>query len=162
MPLFVSSGVMSHNGARLLERRLEWLGHKSRMENHRLSKIILFGWLTKARPLGGPSKRWRDQVKEVQVQLPVDSMTQRSVLCLLCSRSFWRPQELKRQKCKVERGKPIQDQKGSADCGCWFNSRGVRSRHRCVNKEPAQEVTRDLKCAKCKRLFKRSTDKKSV
>ena len=43
-------------------RRLEWLGHLARMQDHRLPKICLFEWLPKTRPCGGPRRGWRDLV----------------------------------------------------------------------------------------------------
>ena len=46
-------------------RRLRWLGHFARMDDHRLPMNILFGWLPKRRPVHGTKIRWRDQVKEI-------------------------------------------------------------------------------------------------
>ena len=54
------------------KRRLEWLGHVARMQDHRLPKSTLFGWLPQPRPRCGPRKRWRDVVckdlKDVEVE----------------------------------------------------------------------------------------------
>jgi len=47
---------------KLIGRRLEWLGHLTRMGNNRTPKRKLFGWLNK-QPPGGPRKRWRDVIK---------------------------------------------------------------------------------------------------
>ncbi len=45
---------------KLMRRRLEWLGHLARMQNHR----CLFRWLPQTRPSGGPRRRWRDLAKK--------------------------------------------------------------------------------------------------
>ena len=47
----------------MTRRCLEWLEHLARMQDHRLPKICLFGWLSKTRPCSGPRRRWRDVVK---------------------------------------------------------------------------------------------------
>ena len=39
------------------------------------------------------------------------------VECRACARSFRRPGDLKRHKCRVEREKPVEKQKGSVQCG---------------------------------------------
>ena len=44
-------------------RRLEWLGHMARMPDCCISKKILFGWLPKTRPAGGPHKRWCNHIR---------------------------------------------------------------------------------------------------
>ena len=50
-------------GEMVQRRRLEWLGHVARMPDHRIPKSVLFGWLSKPRPQGGPRRRWRDIIR---------------------------------------------------------------------------------------------------
>ncbi|XP_065176365.1 uncharacterized protein LOC135806138 [Sycon ciliatum] len=45
-------------------RRLQWLGHIARMDDHRLPKTVLFSWLHTPRPAHGPRRRWRDVVRD--------------------------------------------------------------------------------------------------
>ena len=45
-------------------RRLRWLGHLSRMEDDRLPKKMLFGWLPQCRPEHGTKLRWKDRVRQ--------------------------------------------------------------------------------------------------
>ena len=45
-------------------RTLRRLDHLARMDDHRLPKKILLGWLSKRRPAHGTKIRWRDQVKK--------------------------------------------------------------------------------------------------
>ena len=51
---------------------LEWLGHLALLENDRIPKSILFGWLPHPCPRCGPRKRWRDvirsELKEIEVR----------------------------------------------------------------------------------------------
>ena len=51
-----------------------------------------------------------------------------------CGRSFRRPGDLKRHKCRVEREKPIEKQKVSVQCSrCkrWMRSKGGLAVHKC-------------------------------
>ena len=43
---------------RQLRFRLKWLRHLARMQEHRLPKMCLFGWLPQTRPCRGPRRRW--------------------------------------------------------------------------------------------------------
>ena len=45
-------------------RRLRWLGHLARMDDSRIPKKILFGWLPQCRPAHGTKLRWRDRVRQ--------------------------------------------------------------------------------------------------
>ena len=50
--------------AMITKKRLRWAGHVSRMENHRLPKIALYGELsTGRRNVGTPKKRYKDLLK---------------------------------------------------------------------------------------------------
>ena len=48
----------------IVARRLRWLGHVARMEDHRIPKKILFGWLPQCHPAHGTKMRWRDHVRK--------------------------------------------------------------------------------------------------
>ena len=51
--------------AMLLKSQLRWAGHVSRMEDHRLPKIVLYGELsTGHRDRGAPKKRYKDSLKK--------------------------------------------------------------------------------------------------
>ena len=52
-------GLMSDQ---VRSRRLQWLGHVARMDNERLPKQLLFGWLPQTRPAEGPRLWWKDRV----------------------------------------------------------------------------------------------------
>jgi len=51
-------------------RRLEWAGHKIRMEEERIPKKVLNGNFHTARPVERPRTRWVDVVQRDALQLP--------------------------------------------------------------------------------------------
>ena len=59
--------------AMLLKTQLGWAGHVSRMEDHRLPKIVLYGELsTGHRDKGAPRKRYKDTLKRSLATCDVD------------------------------------------------------------------------------------------
>ncbi len=45
-------------------RRLRWLGHVVQMDEERILKKLLFGWLPERRPAYRTKLRWRDRVRK--------------------------------------------------------------------------------------------------
>ena len=45
-------------------RRLKWLGHVARVDEGRVPKRMLFGWLPRKRPAHGTKMRWRDRARK--------------------------------------------------------------------------------------------------
>ena len=59
--------------AMLLKSQLRWAGHVSRMEDHRLPKIVLYGELsTGHRERGAPKKRYKDGLKKSLATCNID------------------------------------------------------------------------------------------
>ena len=57
----------------LLKYHLRWAGHVSRMEDHRLPKIALYGELSSGhRDRGAPKKRYKDYLKKSLTACHVD------------------------------------------------------------------------------------------
>lgn len=140
----------------LRQRRLQWLGHVARMQDERLPKQILFGWLPHTRPAHGPRLRWKDRVAADLKKLDVtkwyeiaqkrdawrsitrtmtsSSGNHPSVLCQVCQRSFKSQAGFTRHKCVAERQLQVKDQPGARQClNClrWFKSAGGLAVHKC-------------------------------
>ncbi|XP_078612812.1 uncharacterized protein LOC144882704 [Branchiostoma floridae x Branchiostoma japonicum] len=59
--------------ATLMKTQLRWAGHVSRMEDHRLPKIVLYGELsTGYRRRGAPKKRFKDSLKKSLASCHID------------------------------------------------------------------------------------------
>ena len=56
----------------VVAKRLRWAGHVARMDDFRLPKRILFGWLPQRRPAHGTKQRWRDKVWKDLEQFGID------------------------------------------------------------------------------------------
>ena len=71
----------------VVAKRLRWLGHIARMDNSRLPKRLLFGWLPQKRPAHGTKMRWRDRVRKDMKQFGLD---ERSWFQMAQDRDQWR------------------------------------------------------------------------
>ena len=61
----LEQAVITSIEAMLLKSQLRWAGHVSRMDDHRLPKIVLYGELsTGHRDRGAPKKRFKDSLKK--------------------------------------------------------------------------------------------------
>ena len=56
----------------VVAKRLRWAGHVACMDDFRLTKRILFGWLPRRRPAHGTKQRWRDKVRKDLKQFGID------------------------------------------------------------------------------------------
>ena len=56
----------------VIARRLRWLGHVARMQEDRIPKRPLFGWLTHPRPMHGCKLRWRSRVRKDLKRFKID------------------------------------------------------------------------------------------
>ena len=72
---------------KVTKRQLEWLGHVARMDEDRMPKQMLFGWLPQTRPQGGPRRRWRDVIC---CDLRAIAMSDKDCYKAPLSRTSWR------------------------------------------------------------------------
>ncbi|XP_071510462.1 uncharacterized protein [Diadema antillarum] len=74
--------------ATLMKTQLRWAGHVSRMEDHRLPKVMLYGELSSGhRDRGGPRKRYNDCLKKTLSTCNIDH---RRWAAIASDRTSWR------------------------------------------------------------------------
>ena len=111
------------------------------MDDHRLPKKILFGWLSKRRPAHGTKIRWLDQIKR---DLKKFGIEERGWLGLAQDRARWRG------CCKTGLERITRRRLDEDD---------MRRRARlAVNANKSASETRPLECATCRRTFRRQQD----
>ena len=142
--------------AKVVKRRLEWLGHVARMPEHRLPKKALFGWLPRPRPPGGPQRRWRDLIRRdlKAIGVPEEKWYEATL-----SRVSWR------QVCSqglehCDQQQPSLDQpQGQVqcpECRRCFRRESDRARHKCTSErqKPICEQRGAVQCPDCNRWFR--------
>ena len=132
--------------ALLLNYQLRWAGHVSRMEDHRLPKIALYGELsTGFRERGAPKKRYKDCLKKSLTTCHVDHQTWSDVAADRCawrltiSKAVTQFEETRRDSLKDKRlgrkARAASDAPPDANYICRRCSRACRSRIGLVSHE---------------------------
>ena len=126
-------------------RRLRWLGQIARMEDSRLPKKFLFGWLSKCRPAHGMKMRWRDRAKKDLKQFGI---TESSWYHIAQDSSQWR------SKCR--------DGLDSRTKTRIESDRTKRHRASIITMPGSSTVSNSVDfgftCPTCKRSFRRTQD----
>ncbi len=141
-------------------KRLEWLGHLARMQDHRIPKSVLFGWLSQPRPRGGPRKRWKDVVKEDLQQISVKDEWYKLATT---SRDGWRSRCREGVRRQLEsRAAAAARSRSSVGREVWcglcnrrFRREADKKRHKCADerKKPLSQQKGAVKCISCNRWF---------
>ena len=135
----------------LIQHQLRWAGHVSRMEDHRLPKMVLFGELSSGhRQRGAPKKRYKDHLKRTLISCGIDHLKWTE---LASERDTWRQtlrhatteyenhrreaHEIKRQKRKSRAASATYDRDPSQTFICPRCARPCLSRIGLVSHERA-------------------------
>ena len=140
------------------KRRLEWLGHVARMQDHRLPKSTLFGWLPQPRPRYGSRKRRRDVVRKDLKDIEVEENEWYEEARK--SRAGWRSLycaglESCRKTQETQASVVVRDVVCEV-CSMSFSREGDKKRHKCLNErqKPVSEQRGAVQCLRCVRWFK--------
>ncbi len=128
----------------VIARRLRWLGHLARMDDHRLPKKILSGWLPQHHPAHGTRMRWRDRVRKDLKKFNID---ERRWYLLAQDRSGWR------RSCRtgledVTEARVAEDER----------RRRTRVEDSIENSGSSTATDKPYKCSVCERTFRQKQD----
>ena len=148
-------------------RRLRWLGHIARMEEDRLPKKILFGWLPQKRPAHGTKMRWRDKVRKDLKKIDIDEgrwfkeAQERGSWRTKCSQGL---EKCTRKRVEMDKAKQSTNvaalgitaatATGTGNCTNFhcdtcnrsFRRRQDLNRHKCVTTRPRGRVIKPSSC----------------
>ena len=117
------------------------------MQDYRLPKQCLFGWLPKTRPSRGPRRRWRDLVKKDLTAVKVGE----DWYNVAQDRNKWSAtwsQSLKEHQKEQQASGPIGEKTVlCCECGRWFRREQTRHDRSVLLREGGQYVNRAVPCS---------------
>lgn len=144
---------------KVMNRRLQWLGHVARMQDQRIPKACLFGWLPQPRPQGGPRRRWRDVIRKdlKEIELPEERWFEATTT----SRQGWRTIYKEGLEKLSSRSHPSRANQQTNEIVCAVCSRSFRresdrKRHKCTTErsKPVCEQRGAVQCQACSKWFR--------